>query len=422
MEIIRIAAQPRNKKTRIAVYCRVSTKMEEQEDSLEMQREAYTSLIRLRSDWQLVGVYSDSISGLSAEKRTEFMRMIADAMSGKIDRILCKSVSRFSRNVAECKKYTDMLRLKNVVVEFEKEHLRTDDPTSTFVFSLMSAIAENESRSISDNVKWGYRERFKRGEYNLGNNRILGYDTVKGVLVPNKDAEVVRMIFHRYAEGKTFRSILDELSEKGVTRMRSKAAWTVSNLLGILRNETYVGDKLLQKNAPYDFLTKRSDPTADYDSFYIDNDHEAIIDRETWNKVQERLDGIEHEKRLGVRRRGNDQHVFYGKIFCGECGATYKRRTFSVKEADGVRHYYAWNCRERQKGKSGNGCKAPTVQEKVLEEAICEALGWSKFDPQRFESEVARVEIAEDGIKVERATDTGITENVETAEIIDEPA
>ncbi len=410
MEITRISAQPKNKKVRIAVYCRVSTKLEEQEDSLEMQREAYTSLIRLRSDWKLVGVYSDSISGLSAEKRPEFMRMIGDAMSGKIDRILCKSVSRFSRNVTECKKYTDMLRSKNVVVEFEKEHLRTDDPTSTFVFSLMSAIAENESRSISENVKWGYRERFKRGEYNLGNNRILGYDTVKGVLVPNKDAEVVRLIYQRFSEGRTFRDIIGELTEKGVARMRSKSAWTVSVLLGILRNETYVGDKFLQKKAPYDFLTKRPDPTVEYDSFYIENDHEAIIDREIWNKVQERLDGIEREKKIGIRRRGNDHHVFYGRVFCGECGAAYKRRTFSVKEADGVRHYYAWNCRERQKGKSGNGCKAPTVQEKVLEEAVCEALGWSKFDPQRFENEVARVEITADGIIVERVTATETTE------------
>ncbi len=412
MEITRISAQPRNKKTRIAVYCRVSTKLEEQEDSLEMQREAYTSLIRLRSDWELVGVYSDSISGLSAEKRPEFMRMIQDALNGKIDRILCKSVSRFSRNVAECKKYTDMLRSKNVTVEFEKEHLRTDDPTSTFVFSLMSAIAENESRSISENVKWGYRERFKRGEYNLGNNRILGYDSVKGVLVPNKDAEVVRLIFHRFANGEIIQSILDELNEKQVTRMRSKAPWTVSGLLGILRNETYVGDKLLQKNAPCDFLTKRSDRTVDYDSFYIDNDHDALVDRETWNKVQERLDGIEREKKLGVRRRGNDHHVFYGKGFCGECGAPYKRRTFSVKEAEGIRHYYAWNCRERQKGKNGNGCKAPTVQEKVLEEAICEALGWTEFDAGRFVAEVARVEITADGIIVERVTVTETTEEI----------
>ena len=162
MQITRIPAQRENKKTRIAVYCRVSTKMEEQEDSLETQQAAYTDLISMRSDWELVGIYSDSLSGLSAEKRPEFMRMVNEALEGKIDRILCKSVSRFSRNVAECKKYTDMLKLKNVIVEFEKEHISTADTTSAFLFSLMSAIAENESRSISENVKWSQRERVKR--------------------------------------------------------------------------------------------------------------------------------------------------------------------------------------------------------------------------------------------------------------------
>ena len=133
MQITRIPAQRENKKTRIAVYCRVSTKMEEQEDSLETQQAAYTDLISMRSDWELVGIYSDSLSGLSAEKRPEFMRMVNEALEGKIDRILCKSVSRFSRNVSECKKYTDMLKLKNVIVEFEKEHISTADTTSAFL-------------------------------------------------------------------------------------------------------------------------------------------------------------------------------------------------------------------------------------------------------------------------------------------------
>lgn len=238
MEIIRIAAQPTSRKVRIAVYCRVSTKLEEQEDSLEIQREAYTSLIRIRSDWELVGVYSDSLSGLSAEKRPKFMRMIHDALAGKIDRILCKSVSRFSRNVSECRKYTDMLRSKNVTVEFEKEHLRTDDPTCSFLFSLMSAIAENESRSISENVKWGYRERFKRGEYNLGNNRILGYDSVDGKLVPNKFADAVRLIYQLYLEGKSVEEIRRLLSDCGVLT-RNGTLISHGGILYILQNETY---------------------------------------------------------------------------------------------------------------------------------------------------------------------------------------
>ena len=155
MKITRIPVQRESAKTRVAVYCRVSTEKDSQEDSLEMQRETYLAYISKKPDWVSAGVYSDAISGMSAEHRSDFMRMVNDALNGKIDRILCKSVSRFSRNVAECMKYTDMLRMRNVTVEFEKEHLSTDEPSSTFLFSLMSAIAESESRSISENVKWG---------------------------------------------------------------------------------------------------------------------------------------------------------------------------------------------------------------------------------------------------------------------------
>ena len=163
MQITRVTARQESKKLKVAVYCRVSTKMERQEDSLETQKTAYISRIESNPEWELAGVYADNLSGLSAEKRPEFMRMIQEALDGNIDLILCKSVSRFSRSVAECKKYTDMLRLKNVTVEFEKENLRTDDPSSDFLFSLMSAIAESESRSISENVRWAQRERVKRG-------------------------------------------------------------------------------------------------------------------------------------------------------------------------------------------------------------------------------------------------------------------
>ena len=137
MLLTRVPAWRENGKTRIAVYCRVSTKAVEQEDSLELQKKAYVDLINLRSDWELVGVYADSLSGLSTEKRPEFMKMIEDTMNGNIDRILCKSVSRFSRNVAECKGYTKKLRQKGVTVEFEREHIRMDDPTGAFIFSLM---------------------------------------------------------------------------------------------------------------------------------------------------------------------------------------------------------------------------------------------------------------------------------------------
>ena len=368
MEITRIAAQPQHKTVRVAVYCRVSTKLKEQEDSLEIQREAYASFIRTRPDWQLVDVYSDSISGLSAEKRPEFMRLIRNTMEGKIDRILCKSISRFSRNVAECKKYTDILRAKNVTVEFEKEHLRTDDPASAFLFSLMSVIAENESRSISQNVKWGYRERFKRGKYNLGNNRILGYDCVDGKLVPNKSADAVRLIYRLFLDGRSIEEIRRTLFERGVLT-RNGTLISHSDILYILQNETYNGDKRLQKTHPKDFMTKKPDPTVEYERICLKKEHEAVVARDIWDAVQQKIK--ENRDLEGVvGHRGGRPHFLYGKVFCGCCGAPMTRRT--VNGIGGI-PCKVWTCRERYKG--GNGCTGQNVKEENLKAGIEARIG-----------------------------------------------
>ena len=358
MQITRIPAQRENKKTRIAVYCRVSTKMEEQEDSLETQQAAYTDLISMRSDWELVGIYSDSLSGLSAEKRPEFMRMINEALEGKIDRILCKSVSRFSRNVAECKKYTDMLKLKNVIVEFEKEHISTADTTSAFLFSLMSAIAENESRSISENIRWGYRERFKRGEYNLGNNRILGYDCVDGKLVPNQDADTIRLIYTMFLQGSNVEEIIRKLTGMGVMT-RNDTPLGRNGILYILRNEAYKGDKQLQKRPPKNFITKKPDPTIPFESKYLENDHEAIVSRSVWDAVHRKLEENKAIEEV-VGHRGGQPHFLYGKVFCGECGAPMTRRTVNGPGGGKIK---TWICREKRKG---SGCKCRNVKEEEL--------------------------------------------------------
>jgi site-specific DNA recombinase len=358
MQVTRIQAQREDRKVRVAVYCRVSTEKNDQEDSLEIQKEAYTSLISLRSDWEFVGMYADSLSGLNAEKRPEFMRMIREAMNGNIDRILCKSVSRFSRNVVECKKYTDMLRLKNVTVEFEKEHLRTDDSSSAFMFSLMSAIAENESRSISENVKWGQKERVKRGEYNLGNNRILGYDSANGKLVPNKDAAIVRLIYTLFLQGKSIEEIRRMLAGIGVTTKKGTMI-SHNDILYILKNETYKGDKLLQKTHPKDLITKKPDPTIPFESNYLENDHEAIVSRDVWDAVQAKLEANKKVEEV-VGHRGGQPHFLYGKVFCGECGAPMTRRTVNGPGGEMIK---TWICRDKRKG---SGCKCRNVKEEEL--------------------------------------------------------
>jgi DNA invertase Pin-like site-specific DNA recombinase len=358
MQVTRIQAQREDRKVRVAVYCRVSTEKNDQEDSLEIQKEAYTSLISLRSDWEFVGMYADSLSGLNAEKRPEFMRMIREAMNGNIDRILCKSVSRFSRNVVECKKYTDMLRLKNVTVEFEKEHLRTDDSSSAFMFSLMSAIAENESRSISENVKWGQKERVKRGKYNLGNNRILGYDSANGKLVPNKDAAIVRLIYTLFLQGKSIEEIRRMLAGIGVTTKKGTMI-SHNDILYILKNETYKGDKLLQKTHPKDLITKKPDPTIPFESNYLENDHEAIVSRDVWDAVQAKLEANKKVEEV-VGHRGGQPHFLYGKVFCGECGAPMTRRTVNGPGGEMIK---TWICRDKRKG---SGCKCRNVKEEEL--------------------------------------------------------
>ena len=362
------------KVVRTAVYARVSTDMDIQKSSLEEQMKSFRAKIDEHPGWVLVDVYADEgISGTRVKHRKAFLRMIKDCEEGKVNYILAKSISRFARNTVECLYYVRYLQSLGVQLFFEKENIRTDDPTSSFVLSLMSAVAQDESHSISMNVKMGYRSRYKRGEYNLGNNRMLGYDCIRGKLVPNKDADIVRTVFSRFLEGQTYREIADGIQEMGATTMRGKSRLSPETIRYMLGNETYVGDKLLQKQAPRDYLTKKPDPNIPYQSVYLSNDHEAIIDRETWEKVQEILHQREVAAKAGIFKRCKEHHILYGKVFCGECGAPYIRRTYRSRGG----HYKAWNCKERQKGSKGNGCKNVILREDVLIQAILEKLGES---------------------------------------------
>lgn len=408
MQVRRILARHERQQKRVAAYCRVSTNLAEQEESFETQVRYYTRFIQDNPDWIMVKVYADhGIGGTSAKKRPQFMAMIEDAMSGKTDLILVKSISRFSRNLVECQQYVRQLKARGVEVRFERERISSFDPTSDFVFSLLSAVAQDESRSISENIRWCYRRRFERGEYCLGSNRILGYDTDPETkkLVPNKDAWIVKLAYERFVQGVPYQKIADELAAMGAKRLYGKTPLGVSAIQYIVSNETYVGDKLLQKSPPLDFLTNRPDPNAEYTSYYVRDDHEPIIDRETWEKAQAILQQRRDEVSRGIQKRGISHHPFYGKLFCGLCGEAYTRRTFTTHSAGGKRYYAAWNCRKRQKGKAGNGCKGRTVKETELEQTIALELGWEAFDAERFEREVEHVEVMENGLRVVRKED-----------------
>ena len=361
MQIRRVAATVEQRKLRVAAYCRVSTKHAEQEDSLEIQQSTYERYIHSNSAWEFAGLYADARSGLNAEKREGFMRMIEDAMDGKIDLILCKSISRFSRNIVECQRYTELLRSRNVTVVFEKEHIRTDEPTSSLIFSLMCAIAQDESRSISENILLANKHRVEVGIYTPRRNHMLGYDVQEGKLVADAHAWIIRYIFEQYAAGAGIMDICRGLNKQGAKCKISKNGFGASTIQRILENENYVGDKRLQKQVPHNCLTGRPDPTIPHATNYLTDDHEAIIDRKTWADVQARLKREAIARENGVRRQGNS-HALYGRIFCKSCGQPYMRRVFRRKAAPSEQ-YYVWCCRGRV---SGSECRNPNIREDVL--------------------------------------------------------
>lgn len=203
-----------------------------------------------------------------------------------------------------------------------------------------------------------------------------GYDSKDGVLIPNQDAWVVKEIFKRFLEGQTYREISDGIVAMGAKSQTGKDHFSVETIRYMLSNETYVGDKLLQKQPPRDYITKKPDPNREYKPNYLTDDHEAIIDRETWNAVQEILKQREADNKAGIYRRSKGHHPLYGKVFCGECGAPFVRRTYKGRSG----HYKAWNCKERQKGKKGNGCMNVIVKEDVLVQTVSEKLGADAVD------------------------------------------
>lgn len=382
-------------KKRVAAYCRVSTQRDEQDESFATQKKYYEGMISTHPDWELVKIYSDRHSATAAKNRPGFQEMLADAEAKKLDIVICKSISRFARNIVDCQKYTQWFSTLGITVIFEEQNIRTDDPTSGFVLSMMSAIAQDESHSISENERKSYESRFARGEYNLGNNRILGYDSEDGVLVPNKDAWIVKEVFRRFLAGESYRQIAKGLKDMGAECLHSKRGFGVETLRYMISNETYVGDKCLQKKAPVDYLTKKPDPNRKAMSNYLYDDHEAIIDRETWDKAQAILKERKELAKTGVYKTNREHHFLYGKVFCGECGAPFLRRTFN-----GSTPYKAWNCRNRQKGKGEIKCGNRFIREKQLLNQIQEELGWSDMDKEQFQKEVSRVLVFANHIEV----------------------
>ena len=364
MEVTRIAGQEEKQIKNVAAYARVSTLQEEQELSYNSQKEYYEAYIRSVPNWNFVGMYADQGKSGVREDRPEFTRMLNDAYAGKIDTILVKSISRFARNAIVTQNVVHKLKAHNVEVIFDEQKLSSFNRNSEMVLNMMATVAEHESRSISKNIRWALDKRAEQGIRNYGNNQVLGYDEVDGVLVPNESAWVVRYMYEQSAAGVSIQSIINELKKMGVKTLRGKDSFCVAALEIILRNEIYKGDKLIQKAAPRNLYTKKPDESINYDSYYIEDDHEPIVSKELWQKVQDRLNSYSKHKTQG-------SYFLKGKVYCGECGCPMRRISYLYHNV----RQKVWQCSDRFKGKKGNGCNNEIISEEDLIILLSETLG-----------------------------------------------
>lgn len=357
--ISRFTATPINekKKRRTAAYARVSTDSEEQLTSYSAQVDYYTNYIKSRDDWEFVSVYTDEgITGTNTKHREGFKRMVADALAGKIDLIVTKSVSRFARNTVDSLTTVRQLKEKGVEIYFEKENIWTLDSKGELLITIMSSLAQEESRSISENCTWGQRKRFADGKVTVPFKRFLGYDRgPDGNLVLNKDeAVIIRRIYSMFLQGMTPHGIAARLTADGIKSPGGKDKWNAGAVRSILTNEKYKGDALLQKSYTVDFLTKKKKINkGEIPQYYVEGNHEAIIQPEVFELVQQEL-----ERRKSSRGRHSGVHLFSGKIRCGQCGEWYGSK---VWHSNSKYRRVIWQCNHKYDGEEK--CPTPHLTE-----------------------------------------------------------
>ena len=367
--ISRFTATPINStaKRKVAGYARVSTDHEDQATSYEAQVDYYTSYIQSRDDWEFAGLYADEgISATSTRKRDGFNRMIKDALDGKIQLIITKSVSRFARNTVDSLSTIRKLKDHNVECYFEKENIWTFDSKGELLITIMSSLAQEESRSISENVTWGHRKRFQDGKVSFAYSAFLGLDKDEktGKIVVNPEqAETVKLIFSMFLEGMTPHSIAAELTKRGIKTPRSKDVWNQQTVRRMLSNEKYKGDALLQKEFTVDFLQKKMKKNeGEVPQYYVEGNHEAIISPQVFDLVQAEM---ERRKQGGTRYSGIS--IFSNKIKCAECGSWYGSKVWH--STDRYRKII-YRCNSKYKDKK---CETSHVTEEEVKAAFVSA-------------------------------------------------
>ena len=353
---------------KVAGYARVSTDSEEQLTSYEAQVDYYTRYIHSRPDWQFVDVYTDEgISATNTKRREGFNRMVQDALDGKIDLIVTKSVSRFARNTVDSLTTVRKLKDAGVEVYFEKENIWTLDSKGELLITIMSSLAQEESRSISENVTWGQRKRFADGKVSIPYGHFLGYR--KGAdglpeVVP-EEAEIVRSIYRMYMEGKSSNAIATYLTKQNIPSPAGKPSWQRCTVESILRNEKYKGAALLQKKFTVDFLQKKMKVNeGEVPQYYVEHSHEAIIAPAEWERVQAEL-----ARRKSSTKRTISSSPFSCKIICGDCGETF---TPKVWHSNSKYRRTIWRC--RAKYEKGEHCTTPHIYESDLKQHFITAL------------------------------------------------
>lgn len=352
------------KQLRVAAYCRVSTDSDAQLESLEAQKAHYENYISSISNWEFAGLYYDEgITGTKKEKRPELLRIITDCEDGKIDFIITKSISRFARNTADCLELVRKLLDLNIHILFEKENINTGSMENELFLAILSSMAEGESASISQNIKWSVQKRFRNGTFKIC-CPPYGYDWCNDHMVINQEqAEVVRWIFAQLLSGKGTQKIADELNAKRIPSKRG-GRWTSTTVRGMIANEKYIGDAIFQKTYT-DTQFNRHVNNGQKDKYALTDHHEAIISREDFEAAGALIEQRSKEKGI---IKGSEKYQlrysFSGKIICGKCGNTFKRRIHTCSEYK----YAAWCCRTHLNDKTS--CSMKYIRDDALKLAF----------------------------------------------------
>ena len=386
----------------VTYYARVSTESEEQEDSYERQKAYFEEKIKAHPEWNYIEGYADwGVTGTKAEARKNFMRMIEDCRAGKINKILCKSISRFGRNTVDTLKYIRELRELGISVFFDSQGIDTLTPGGDVLITILAAMAEQESRTMSTNIKWAFEKRFKEGNVLINFRGTLGY-TKEGdeYVVVEDEAKIVRRIYAEYLSGKSLRQIADELNAEGLQTKKGKQ-WMPSSIQGILQNERYTGNAILGKSYKTDVLSKtRKKNEGQAPMYYVENSHPPIISQATFEMAK-----AEQIRRRDIRSsvntgsgRYSSRYPYSGLLICGDCGA--KLRRFGRKVVSGE-YVPTWVCITHQK--TPKECDMRPIKEEDINAAYERVVGRLLGDVAEIKAAVRKTIECE--IKIERDAD-----------------